>query len=126
MSLKQYTVIRLLVVMALSAFIAASVVRQEFFWPVVAMVCAMLLLLFLRRRVKGILADERDYALGGRAAFWAMQIFCMGAVLLMFFFFSRQDADPAFRIIANVLAYATCVLMLLYSAIFTVLRRKAS
>ncbi|MDD5623220.1 MAG: DUF2178 domain-containing protein [Candidatus Peribacteraceae bacterium] len=126
MTQKQYTAIRLLVAMALAAFVSASIVRQEFFWPVVAVACALLLLLVLRRFVQGVLADERDYALGGRAARWAIQIFSMAAVLLMFFFLARQDTDPAARIVANVLAYSTCALMLLYSAIFTFLRRKAS
>jgi uncharacterized membrane protein len=126
MTLKQYAAIRLLIAMFLAAFIAASTVRHEFFWPVVAIACALLFLLTLRRFVKGVLADERDYAVGGQAARWTIQIFSMAAVLLMFFFFARQDTQPDFGIVANVLAYTTCALMLLYSALFTILRRKAS
>ena len=126
MTLKQYNFLRMIIAMILAAFIAASVVRQEFFWPVVAITCAMILLLTLRRFVKGVLADERDYALGGTAARWTIQIFSMTAVILMFFFLSQQDGDSSFRVIANVLAYSTCGLMLLYSAIFTILRRKIS
>ena len=126
MTLKQYTMIRICIAMILAAFIAASVVQKEFFWPVVAIACALLLLLTLRRFVKGVLADERDYALGGQAARWAIQIFSIVAVVLMFVLLSKQNSDPAFPVIANVLAYATCGLMLLYSTLFTFLRRKTS
>lgn len=126
MTFKHYHILRLLMVMALSAFIAFSVVQKEFFWPVVAIAIAMLVLLFLRRRVKGVLADERDYTIGGKAALWSIQIFSGVAVVLMFVLLAKQDADPSFRIVADVLAYATCALMLLYSLIFAVLRRRAS
>jgi len=126
MTLKQYTMIRLFIAMSLSAFIAASVTRQEFFWPVVAVACALLVLLTVRRFVKGVLADERDYALGGQAARWTIQIFSMTAVLLMFVLLAKKELNPSFEIVAFVLAYSTCGLMLLYSLIFTLLRRNVS
>lgn len=125
MTLKYYTAVRLIVVILLSVFIAQAIARQDFFWPVVAMMAAMLLLIFLRRRVREIIADERDYALGGTAARWTIQIFSLVVVLCMFLFFSLQDRDPVFEAMASVLAYSTCGLMLLYSIIFTVLCRRS-
>jgi len=126
MTLKQYTVARIIIAMLLAAFISSSVVRQEYFWPVVAMVVAMLVLLFLRHRVKEVIADERDYVLGGTAARWAVQIFSLVAVLCMFLLYAYQERNADFAIIASVLAYSTCGLMLLYSVIFSILRRRSS
>lgn len=123
MTLKQYTVVRLGMVMALSAFIAASIVRHNYLWPVVAMVIAMIVLLTLRSRVKEILADERDYALGGKAARWAIQVFSLAAVALMFLFLWKGEQDPQLTVIAHVLAYAVCALMLLYSFLFKLLQK---
>ena len=125
MTLKHYTIARLMIVVLLSMFISSSFVRQDFFWPVVAMAVAMLVLLFLRRRVKEVLADERDYALSGTAARWSVQIFSLVAVLSMFACYSLQEQSPAYGVAASVLAYATCGLMLLYSAIFSILRRRS-
>lgn len=123
MTLKQYTVVRLGMVMALSAFIASSVVRHDYFWPIVAMVLAMLLLFGLRSRVQEVLADERDYVLGGKAARWAMQIFSLVAVIAMFVFLNLGESNPQMNVVAHVLAYSVCALMLLYSALFGIFRR---
>jgi len=123
MTLKQYTVVRLGMVMTLSAFIASSIVRQEYFWPVIAMVCAMLILFALRSRVKEVLADERDYTLSGKAARWAMQLFSLVAVIVMFIFLNFGESNPQMTVIAHVLAYSVCALMLLYSAFFGIFRR---
>ncbi|MDD5041076.1 MAG: DUF2178 domain-containing protein [Candidatus Peribacteraceae bacterium] len=123
MTLRQYTTFRIIIAMCLSAFIASSVVRHEYFWPVVAMVIAMIVLLALRSRVKEVLADERDYAIGGRAARWAMQIFSLAAVALMFLFLWKGEQDPQMTVVAHVLAYAVCALMLLYSLLFRLIQR---
>ncbi|MDO8468655.1 MAG: DUF2178 domain-containing protein [Candidatus Peribacter sp.] len=123
MTLKQYTTFRIIIAVLLAAFIASSVVRHDYFWPVVAMVLAMLILFVLRSRVKEVLADERDYALGGKAARWAMQIFSLVAVIVMFIFLNLGESDPQQTVVAHVLAYSVCALMLLYSALFGIFRR---
>jgi uncharacterized membrane protein len=125
MTLKQYNITRLVIVMLLSAFIASSTIRHNYFWPVVAMAIAMLTLLFLRRHVQDVIADERDYAIGGTAARWTIQIFSLVSVLCMFIFFSLQEHNAIFAVVASVLAYSTCGLMLLYSVIFRILRNKS-
>ncbi|MDD5103214.1 MAG: DUF2178 domain-containing protein [Candidatus Peribacteraceae bacterium] len=123
MTLKQFAAVRLITVMLLSAFIAFSVASHEYFWPIIAMVLAILLLLGLRSRVKEILADERDYTLGGKAARWAMQIFSLVAVIVMFIFLNLGENNPQMTVVAHVLAYSVCALMLLYSALFGIFRR---
>ncbi len=125
MSLKQYTVARIIIVMLLAAFVSSSVVRQEYFWPVVAIIVAILVLFFLRRRVREVIADERDDALSGTAARWTVQIFSLGAVLCMFVLYAYQERNIHFAVIASVLAYSTCGIMLLYSALVSILRRRS-
>jgi uncharacterized membrane protein len=125
MKLKQYNAARLVIAMLLAAFIASSVVRRDFFWPVVAMAVAILFLFLLRSRVKEVMADERDMALGGAAAMLAIKIFSLFSVVSMFIMFAYQDLNPGLKLAASVLAYATCALMLLYTLIFSVLRRRS-
>ncbi len=126
MKLKQYNTARLVIAMLLAAFIASSVVRRDFFWPVVAMAVAILFLFLLRSRVKDVMADERDMALGGAAAMLTIKIFSLFSVVSMFIMFAYQDLNPGLKLAASVLAYATCALMLLYTLIFSVLRRRSS
>jgi uncharacterized membrane protein len=126
MTLKHYNVARLIIAMLLASFIASSFVRRDFFWPIVAMAAAILLLFFLRQRVAEVIADERDFALGGTAARWTIQIFSIVSVFCMFALYAFQDRNSLFSVIASVLAYSTCILMLLYSVVFSVLRRRSS
>jgi len=124
MSLKHYTLLRLTVAAALAMFIAMSTAANEYLLPIVAVAAAFVLLFFLRRHVREIMADERDIAIGGTAARWAIHLFSLTAVLLMFTLLALQERNDAFAAIAYTLAYSTCGLMLLYSIIFKILYKR--
>ena len=126
MTLKQYTALRIVIAMVLAAFISSSIVRHEYFWPVIALICSMIFLFAVRSRVAEILADERDHAIGGRAARWAIQLFCLITVLMMFVFLWQGEREPQMTVVAQVLAYAVCTLMLLYALIFKILARSGT
>ena len=68
MSLKTYSRIRLIFVFVLAVLISVSISLGNFFMPLVAMAIAMLILTGMRRRITGVVADERDYKLAGDAA----------------------------------------------------------
>ncbi len=119
MTIKQYKIIKLAVVIIIAFIFSQSVIAQNFFIPVATLVVSALILLFLRRRVSGVMADERDYQSGGRAAILAIQIYSWVAVIFMFWLYSMQDTNPDYEAIAIALAFSTCILLLLYSFIFT-------
>lgn len=70
--------------------------------------------------MKEIIADERDYEIGGRAAVLAIQIYAWLIVIMMFLLlaYSSLNPLPEALAIAAALAYSTCLLMIIYTLLF--------
>ena len=120
MSLKNYQRIRLVIVFFLAMAIAFSITLKNFILPVVLLIVATLIIMGLRRSVKEIIADERDYALAGKSASLAMSIFGWFGVVLMFFFYHQGQNDPVSIAVANTLSYSVLGLFLIYGLVFRV------
>jgi uncharacterized membrane protein len=118
MDIKKYTAIKLAVVVLLAFIASWSISTSNYVLPVIAFIVSYLVLLYLRGKVKGVIADERDYEIGGKAARWAIQIYSWIAVLVMFVLYAKRALNPSYEAIAAVLAYSTCFLMLVYALIF--------
>ncbi|MFA5318442.1 MAG: DUF2178 domain-containing protein [Patescibacteria group bacterium] len=120
MTLKQYRGAKLAIVMILAAVFGQSIVRENFFLPIALLAAGVLIMFFLRQRVgkNEIIADERDYQVGGKAALLAIQIYSWIAVVSMFAFYSQKSVDPIFEAMGMVLAFSTTILLLLYALIF--------
>ncbi len=118
MTLKQFKIIKLLVVIALAVLVSQSVIYRNYLWPIMGMALAALLLFYFRGKVKGIIADERDYEIGGKAARWTIQLSGWVASVVMIIFYAQRDLNPAYEIIASVLAYAVCFILIIYALIF--------
>ena len=120
MTLKQYRGAKLTIVIILAAAFGQSIVRENFFLPLALLAAGALIMFWLRQRVgkNEIIADERDYHVGGKAALLAIQIYSWIAVVSMFAFYSQKSVDPVFEAMGMVLAFSTTILLLLYSLIF--------
>ncbi len=118
MTLKQFKIVKILVVIGLSILVSQSIFFHSPIWAIMGIACATIFLLYCRGFVKEIIADERDYEIGGKAARIAMQIFCWFATALMIIFYSQHDLNPMYEPIAIILAYSVCFLMLVYVLIF--------
>ena len=118
MDIKKYTAIKLAVVILLALIASWSINAGNYILPVIAFTISYLVLLYLRGKVKGVIADERDYEIGGKAARWAIQIYSWIAVIVMFVLYAKRALNPSYETIAAVLAYSTCFLMLVYALIF--------
>jgi len=118
MTLKQYQRVKLVFVIVLAIIFSQSVIFKNYLIPIAVMIASSLVLMFLRRRVKGIIADERDFAVGGKSALLSIQIYAWLATISMFVFYGLRDINPAYEPIAMTLAFSTCLLMLVYAAIF--------
>lgn len=115
---KQYQKIKLVTVFLLAFAFSQSIIFKNFFIPVILLIVGSLLLMYFRKQVKEVMADERDYAIAGKSATLAIQIFSWLAVIAMFLLYSLSDLNPYYNAIALTLAYSTMVLMLLYTLIF--------
>ena len=118
MTLKQYKKVKIFIVIVLAMFFSQALYLKNYYIPIAVLVAASLLMMWLRRQVKEVVADERDYAVAGKAALLAIQIFGWCAAVMMFVFYGLRETNPAFEPIGMTLAYSTCILMLLYSLIF--------
>lgn len=118
MNLKNYQKWRMGIVFILAMAISQSVIRGNYIIPIMLMVVASLALWYLRGQVKEVLADERDYALGGKAALLSIQAFGWFAVILMFALYSKKEINSSYEIIAATLSYSVLFLFLIYSLIF--------
>ncbi|MDD4383002.1 MAG: DUF2178 domain-containing protein [Candidatus Shapirobacteria bacterium] len=118
MTLKKYNQIRLAIVIIISIVVGQSIVLENYLMSISTVAIGSLVLLFLRRQVKEVVADERDYALTGKSASWAIQIYSWIAVIAMFILYAFKNLNPSYEPIALTLAYSTCALMLIYSLIY--------
>ena len=116
MSAKTYRFCTLIIVIALAALIAWSIlVGMPVFLPIVGVVVAMLLIGLCRRFTREIMVDERirqvnekAAAISYRISSIAMAILGVGLIIL------RQSLPPTFSIVGETLAYSVCVLMLIH------------
>ena len=118
MTLKQYQWLRLTIAVILGITFSQAIIFKNYLFPIVALTLAFLILILAKKKVKGVIADERDYAVGGKAALLAMQVYSWLAVIAMFILYVKRDLNPAYEPIALTLAYSTCLLMIGYGLIF--------
>lgn len=120
MTLKQFKILKLVLVIILAVIVGISISWHNYIIPVIAMAVVISLMFYFRRKVKEIIADERDCEIGGRAAGLTIQIYAWLMVLMMFLFMAYFELNPLPELmaVATTLAYSTCLLLLLYSILF--------
>jgi len=123
MTPQRYRRVSTILQMLVGAGCGAAVVAKNYAVFIIIVLAASAILLILRKRTEGIPADERDRETGGRAALVAMLSFAYTALAAACILFIFQDDDPSYPVIAATLAYSACVLMIVYSFIFSYLDR---
>lgn len=118
MTNKQYQKIRLIITVVIAIIFGQSIVLGNYIIPIITLVVASLVLILLRRRVRDIISDERDMALGGKSALLAIQIYSWIAVIAMLVLYASRNINPSYEPIGMTLAYSTCLLMFIYSITF--------
>lgn len=124
MSLNVYNGIRIAIAAILGGMVSFSVAKGDYIIPIVAVITALVFLAAMKRKVKGVINDERDYFVAGNAARWTLSIYAilsaMGSVILM----SLKESDPSFELLGSTLAYSACFILLLNSALFAIFSKK--
>lgn len=118
MTLKKYQQIKLAITVAIAIIFSQAILYQNYLIPLATLVISSSVLIWLRRQVKEVVADERDYINSGKSAALAIQVYSWIAVTAMFILYSFKDINPAYEPIALTLAFSTCLLMITYSFIF--------
>jgi len=118
MSLKQFQILKIVSAMIIAGLVSYSIVIENYLIPIICVATAWVVLFWARSKVTDIVADERDYEVGGHAARWSIMIFSWISVIAMFVLLYEKALNPVFEVVAYVLAYSVCGLMLLYSLLF--------
>jgi len=126
MSLKQYTILKLLVVIILAMTISISVFVENYIIPIVAIIISMAVMYYFKKRVKGVLADERDYKIAGKAAMWSLCLFSSASVIVGMLFLALSKSHPSLGEYAHFLFYVVCAVMLMNSFLFYYFRNKGN
>ncbi len=108
----------MIVAVLLGITFSQAVIFNSMTIPVISAIIGVLILLILRRRVKEIIADERDWAVGGKSAMLTLQIYSWIAVVGTLMLYANRGMNPSYEPIAVTLAFSTCFLIILYSVIF--------
>jgi len=116
MSAKTYRLCTLIIVIALAALIAWSILMEmPVFLPIGGVVVALLLIRLCRRFTREIMVDERIRQINEKAAAISYRIFSIAmAILGVGLIILRQSLPPTFSIIGETLVYSVCILMLIH------------
>jgi uncharacterized membrane protein len=125
MNYKQYRNLRIITAAVLAGIISHAVVFNNYILAISAVLVGMAVMFFVKKQVKDILADERDYEIAGKSARYAMGIFSVTGSVATFFFMFQREANPFYETMGSVLAYSVCGLLLLYSFIFIYFQKYA-
>jgi uncharacterized membrane protein len=127
MSFKQFTIIRLGVIIIMAGLVGWAVSQGNYWIPIPAVIAALVIMLLFRRGVKEIVVDERVYSIAEKAAYLAFRIFGIAAAVIGATFVALGfEAVPELYPIGLTLAFSVCGLVLIYYIAYTVYKRKYS
>lgn len=118
MTAKRFLIYRLIITFIIAGTVSTSIVIGNYLVPIIAVVTLAALLYAMKKRIKDVVEDERDFELAGKAARYAMTIFASIAGLATIVLFAQKQTNPIFETVGSTLAYAVCALLLAYSFLF--------
>jgi uncharacterized membrane protein len=118
MNKKTYDVIRITTAAVLGGIVSISIARSNYIIPLIAMATAFAIIISMKKKVTGVIDDERDYHVAGNAARWTVSIFAILSAVGSIFLMSMRNSDPAYELLGSTLAYSACFVLFLQSALF--------
>lgn len=122
---------RLVSIATFATIITITANTKNYIAILITFVVFIILSAIINTRLKksaGIAPDERDWKIGGKAAFWAIRIYAIPTAIIGSIFVLCKDLDfikqNNLYVIGQILTLSVCSLLLLYSVIFRVLREK--
>jgi uncharacterized membrane protein len=122
MTTKKYGVFRIAMVIFLSLALSQAMIYKNFYLSIGLVVIASLILYLMRKRVEGIMFDERDLRIGGEAALQSLSIYAWISVCAMFIL--KSSSIAIYDAMGNLIAFSTCILMLIYSLVYRLKAKK--
>lgn len=125
MTLKQYKTARMLVALFIAATISVSVTLNNIYLAVAAVLIGMLFMIVIKRRIKGVAADERVMTVSEKASRITFAIFTpiIGIASFILIMIGEQG-NPRLKFLGMVLSYLTLLSIAIYSFTFYFINRK--
>jgi uncharacterized membrane protein len=123
MTSKQFRWAKVAIAAILAVVITQAVILNSYILASVAVLITILLVIILRRQVKEVLADERDYKIAGDAARWTLAIFSVLAWLMSFVLIMLRNINPAYETAGFILSYTVCALLVVHLIVSLVFKR---
>lgn len=86
MTAKKYLIIRLAVAAILAGIVSSSILTGNYILPIVAVAAFAAFLYTMKKKVKEVMIDERDFAIAGDAARYALNLYAGQLWRLLFYF----------------------------------------
>jgi uncharacterized membrane protein len=125
MNKKTFFTIKIATASFLAAIVAVSVNYGNWYLPVLAIIAAFVLLYFTKTKVKGVVADERDYKIAGQASYLAMTSYTIVATITGLIVYISGRENPVIFAVGNVLLYSVLFLMLTYAILFKIYAKRS-
>jgi uncharacterized membrane protein len=127
MNFKQFTAIRIFILIIMVGLISWAIVSGNAWIPIPVIIAALVIQLFVRRRVKEVVVDERVYSIAEKASLVAFRIFGIAAAVIgaTLVALGWQSASDLYKI-GLTLAYAVCGLLVIYYIAYIYYNRKYS
>ncbi len=127
MSVKQFTIVRIFVVIIMAGLIGWAVANGNALIPIPVAIAALVILLLFRRGVKEVVVDERIYSIAEKASLITFRIFgiavaVIGATLVAL----GQEVVPEVEPIGFTLTYSVCGLVAIYYIAYIYYNKKYS
>jgi len=124
MNKKTYVWARMVLAVLVAGIVSTSVVGGNYVIPIIVAIGAAFALYLMKKSVKEVIEDERDYYLAGNAARWTVLIYASIAAIGSMIFMAMRAQNTSFELVASVLAYSACGLLILQSILFKVFQNK--
>jgi len=124
MTKKAFSIYRIIAVIIVTIIVSISINYGNWYLPVISIMASWLFLYTLRRKVKEVIADERDCIIAGKASGLAMKIYISFSVIIGMILYSTGKENEILFNIATTLLYSACFLMIFYAVLFKIYERK--
>ena len=118
MNYKRYRAYKLLITILLIAMLSTFVSWGNFILALAVFAIAIVLMMILRKNVKGVLSDERADKVGGKAARVVLSVSALLMAAAGITLVSLRNVHPQYLILGNCLLFLECGMMLFYAILF--------
>lgn len=123
MTLKQFRIFKVILAFSLAFAFSIALQKNNYWLACITLALGLGVSAYVKSKVKGVVADERDYEIGGKAARYTMVAFLIASAFAAFILSALSVKNALYGTVGSVIAFMACAFMLTYSFIFAYLNK---